>query len=72
METFQVKRHANKNDRYFVVAASADEAIEKVTLRLADLEGKEAWSAAQTRPPFDFNPGEVVDGSGRPVKSVTL
>lgn len=71
-ETFQVHRHANKGDRYFVVADSADEAIEKVTLRLADLEGKKAWSATIAKPPFEFRTGDVVDGAGHPVKGVDL
>lgn len=69
---FEVHRHANAKDRYFVNAQSDAEAIEKVTLRLADLEGVEAWTAVQAKPPFEFHPGDVVDGSGKPIKSVDL
>ncbi len=69
---FEVRRHANAEDRYFVNAESAVEAIEKVTLRLADLEGVGAWTAIQTKSPFEFHRGDVVDGSGKPIKSVDL
>jgi len=71
-KVFEVRRHASPKDRYFVNAESDLEAIEKVTLRLADLEGVEAWTAVQANPPFMFHPGDVVDGTGEAIKSVDL
>jgi len=67
---YRVSRSLSPSDRYFLEAKSPEEAIEIVTLRLADLEGMKAWHAEPDLPKFSVPHGVVVDHEGAPIKSM--
>ncbi len=68
MQTYMVI-HRKDGRRFFVLAASSSEAIERVAMNLEDAEGQSAWSA---EPDSKYNPsmGVVLDASGKPVMSL--
>lgn len=69
-QIYRVSRSRDPRETYFLRAMSSHEAIEIVTLRLADLTGIEAWRADPAAPAFDIPHGLVVDHEGAPIKSM--
>ena len=67
MIPYEVRDKAG-GDHFYVIAETADGAIERVTLALADARGSEAWEAVLASPALTLVEGVVFDASGRPVK----
>ena len=56
------------DDRFYALAVSPEEAIERVTLSLADARGADAWEATPASPALTLVEGVVFDASGRPIR----
>lgn len=71
MQSYQV-RHRQSGDTFYVLAENPTQAIEKVTLQIADMEGVDAWTAAPATPPSKLERGCVLDKEGKPVKTMMV
>lgn len=69
MTTYCVS-HRRSGRSYHLRASTSKEAIERVTLVLADLGGMEAWEAVPEADRDDIPHGSVLDDAGRPVRSL--
>lgn len=61
-------REKTGDDRFYVLAETADGAIARVTLALADANGTDAFEAIPASPALTLVEGVVFDASGRPIK----
>ena len=71
MQSYQV-RHRQSGDTFYVLAENPTQAIEKVTLQIAAMEGVDAWPAAPATPPSKLERGCVLDKEGKPVKTMMV
>ena len=69
MEAYRVE-HMARGVRYYVLAKTAAQAIEIVTLRLGDPEGSSAWKATPGEAPPNLRRGVVIDEQGKPIQSM--
>ena len=69
MATYRV-RHRRSGRCYHLRANTPGEAIERLTLALADLEGEGAWEAVPDADRDDVIGGIVLDEAGRPIRSL--
>jgi hypothetical protein len=69
MQVYRVT-HKASGDRYYVLADSEAHAIERVTLHIGDVSGKEAWSASPDAPSYGLSKGVVLDSQGKPTRTM--
>lgn len=67
VDPYEVADHTS-GDRFYVLAASAEDAIERVSLALRDAEGARTWQARQASGALLLVEDVVFDASGRPVR----
>ncbi len=63
-------RHKRSGDLFYVLASSAFEAVEFVTLALGDAEGSAAWEAEPGSAGRELVKGTVFDSAGKPITSL--
>ena len=68
MIPFEVQ-DTKKNDRYYVNALSAGDAIEHVASTVGRIADAQSWTARKFSPALSLVDGVVFDASGKPIKA---
>ena len=61
-------RNKTSNERFYVLACSAENAVERLTLAMVGPDGAEAWEAVPASLALTLVAGVIFDESGRPIK----
>ena len=67
MVPYEVRNRAG-GARFYVLADTSEQAVERVTLALVDPGGPEVWETVPASPALTLVAGVVFDESGRPIK----